>query len=133
MEKRNFELFIGAMRKAGIPDWPFDFRGDEANRLSGNEMRSVFFGHLLKQNGRMSGESITKFSEDGSYTYRSKNFVAEGKSRIKGNQACLITDNALLGREYCYPMYRNPTGTRENVDEYVWATMYDAYTGSPVD
>jgi len=38
---------------------------------------------------------------------------------------CVISEDLLIGRKFCFPIYRNPGGTRAEKNEYVEADMFD--------
>ena len=41
------QRWLDAARKAGIPEWPFGFKGNEADRLKGDEIANILFGRRL--------------------------------------------------------------------------------------
>ena len=48
---RNTEdlaLIMDALRQAGLPEWPFGFRGNERDRLKGEEIALLVLGHTLQ-------------------------------------------------------------------------------------
>ena len=51
--------------------------------------------------------------------------TVSGKSHIEGNLNCVISEDLLIGRKFCFPVYRNPGGTRAEKNEYVEADMFD--------
>jgi adenylate cyclase len=45
--KTLYDHWHGALRKAGLPDWPYGFEGEENGRLKGSEIRSPLLGRRI--------------------------------------------------------------------------------------
>ena len=44
IEQKTYRLFLDAARKAGAPEWPYGFVGDEAYRIRGKELEETCVG-----------------------------------------------------------------------------------------
>ena len=131
--KPVLEQRLNAMRKAGVPEWPFDFSGKEADRLSGAEIKEIMFGRRLRGKARSGYAFETDIEKDGHWTSSSKYFRISGKSWVEGDLRCLSSKDAIMGRHYCHPVYRNSAGSQATDDEFVYATIWGVYRFSVVE
>ncbi len=57
------------LRKDGIPEWPFGFEGNEADRLKGAEISAVMYGHEFKGKGQQYGSFQLSHNKKGDWIY----------------------------------------------------------------
>ena len=118
--------------RAGIPDLPFDFDPKSKDRLSGDEMHALMYGHTIA--GRVEraidpGIKLIKdykvgvpwsvtTSADGSSVRYIWGDIHNSGGRIhhEGDRDCLY----FLYEKVCAAIFRNPSGTREQQNEYYW-------------
>jgi adenylate cyclase len=108
------------LRLAGLPEWPYGFEGDPHYQLRGEAIDALTFGRTWI--GEFATERVGPFmrytDRDGSFVERGANSQLVGTASRNGDLLCLQTPGLYLGRRYCGPLYRNPTGAPENQDEY---------------
>ncbi len=129
------ERFIEGYIKAGLPGEPSGFYKVSAqNRLSGEEIRRLFFGQ--KTTGLTSGTGKPwqiERSTDGKATIHSGKQSDSGKSWIEENMLCDQWDHLYESLTDCWVVYRNPEGTPAKKDEYLGAPGYGIYPFSQID
>jgi adenylate cyclase len=115
--------------KAGLPGEPTGFYKISAeNRLTGNEIRKLFFGRRVAGSNMGSGQQWwIERSEDGNATIRDGDKSDTGKSWIEEDMLCDQWNNLYESLNDCWVVYRNPEGTPENNDEYLGAPGYGIY------
>ena len=125
--KREEDLatFIDGLRKAGLPEWPFGFRGNEDDRLDASALRTVTLGHTWMGRHANGVQFMQQISQTGVIAYRSRASFLTGAADVRGDMLCRQFEGYMLDRRLCGYVYRNPNGTRENHDEYV-SVMPDA-------
>ncbi len=129
------ERFAEGYIKAGLPGEPSGFYKISAeNRLTGEEIRELFFGRKVTGFTLASGKQWwIERSQDGKATIRDGDDSDTGKSWIEENMLCDQWDNLYEGLKDCWVVYRNPDGIPENNDEYLGAPGYGIYPFSPVE
>ncbi len=140
--EQDLEFRIEALRKAGLPEWPYGFEGQESDRLSGDEIRRLLYDRVWS-GYRKGGESIIREnSKEGLVMYRDpaghggrsrSAYKLIGDASVEGNMLCYQYEQFLLGRKYCGYVYRNPEGSRRDKNEYidVNAIAIDYFTAGP--
>ena len=123
---------LSLFSKAGFPDWPFDFRGDERNRLSGAEISRLVLGHTLQGKVHSGSPAIMQIGKDGNWVFRTATLLMTGKAFVSDNKLCQLSESLVaLGRSDCGPVYRLNAGESEAAYVYVNAT--NIFYFSPVD
>ena len=56
----------------------------------------------------------------GDYVKRTEQGMITGNITFEGDLLCTRSAAVLLGRRFCSPVYRNPGGSSETQDEYVF-------------
>ena len=107
---RNAEdlaLIVDAMRQAGLPEWPFNFTGDERDQFKGAEIASLILGHTLE--GQLEPEPPT--CHHAGRTGRQSGFPLEDANahaetvHVDRDLLCEQSEN-MFGRPDCGPVYR---------------------------
>ncbi|MER9586167.1 adenylate/guanylate cyclase domain-containing protein [Mesorhizobium sp. M0276] len=103
---QDLETFISALRQAGLPEWPYGFKGSERDRLKGEEIAALVIGHLLKGLAEPgSRPAIMQIGKDGQAAFRSTaQFITETVF-VKQDLLCEQSENA-FGRPDCGPVFR---------------------------
>ena len=133
---------IAALRKAGLPQWPYDYRGRSENRLNGSEIKRLIHGRYWYGHRVGAEEFVRENDEDGLVNFRdpkahpgrsSSAYTLQGTMSIDGDMLCYRYEEFLLGRKYCGYLYRNPEGSHGEKDEYVDvnAIAIDYFTVNP--
>ena len=129
------ERFAEGYIKAGLQGEPSGFyKVSKENRLTGEEIRELFFGRKVSGFMLASGKQWwVERSKDGKATIRDGDDSDTGKSWIEEDMLCDQWDNLYEGLKDCWPVYRNPEGTAEKNDEYLGTPGYGLYPFSPVE
>jgi TolB-like protein len=125
--------FQDGLLKAGIAELPFDFDPKSPDRLSGDEMHKLMFGHTIA--GRVldpttnagtlqakdfkSGVSwsLTTSADGLTYAYTWGDVAdSGGHAHFEGNRDCFYFRDT----KACAAIFRNPTGTHAEQNEYYW-------------
>jgi len=122
-----------ALRLAGLPEWPYGIQGDPEYRLEGDAIDALTFGRTWIGERTGFGPFMQYVDAKGAFIERGPNHRLAGTASRKGDLLCLETPGVLLGRPHCGPIYRNPTGTSESQDEYLYLNAYLAkrFTATP--
>jgi hypothetical protein len=129
------ERFAEGFIKAGLPGEPSGFYKISAeNRLTGEEIRELFFGRKVTGFTLASGKQWwVERSKEGKATIRDGKDSDTGKSWIEEDMLCDQWDNLYEGLKDCWVVYRNPEGNPENNDEYLGAPGYGIYPFSQME
>ena len=120
------ERFAEGWIKAGFQGEPSGFyRISAENRLTGEEIRELFFGRKVAGFNLASGKKWwIERSRGGKATIRDGDKADTGKSWIEDDMLCDQWDNLYEGLRDCWVVYRNPEGSPEKNDEYLGAPGY---------
>jgi hypothetical protein len=123
------EHFAQGIIKAGLPGEPSGFYKISAeNRLTGEEIRELFFGRKVTGFTLASGKQWwVERSMDGNAKILDGDDSDSGKSWTEEDMLCDQWDNLYEGLKDCWVVYHNPEGTPENNDEYLGAPGYGIY------
>jgi len=110
---------LDALRKAGLPEWPFGYEGLVKDRLDGNSIRRLTLGRTWVGQNPAGIKFIQEIGEDGKFAYRSNQSFITGQASVKGDMLCLKSEY-LMGRERCGYVYRTPGGMRAEKNEFVY-------------
>lgn len=122
--KRNEDLawYLDGLRKAGLPQWPFNFRGRDQDRLDAITLKALVYGHTWKGRHANGAAFLQQIDLRGIFAYRSRTSFFTGKAEVRDDRLCQRFDGTTLNRWLCGHVYRNPGGTRKDHDEYVSVT-----------
>jgi len=113
----DIERLLGGLSKAGLPELPATVDLDPKDRLTGAEIKSLAFGHELR--GRNTAPDIEPYrrvaTADGSITVTIGSHTRTGRTWVQGNFLCNAYPKTLTT---CGAVFRNPSGTREQENEY---------------
>lgn len=121
-DSRDLESLFAAMLMAGIPTWPYDFQGDERNRLSGEDISRLVLGHTLQGKINAGSPALMQIGRDGKMVFRSATLLYTGEVFVDHDRMCQQSESVGLGRTNCGPVYRQITGGGELAYIYVNAT-----------
>jgi len=121
---------LDGLRKAGVPGAPFGYDWNAPERLSGDEIKSLIFGHQTLGILVETGDAYTRTTgSDGAMSVTNGPWSDHGFSRIEGDMICSWVTTR--GR-YCATIYRNPEGTFEAKNEYVWVNHFNRFEFSVI-
>jgi adenylate cyclase len=99
---------LDGLRKAGLPEWPYDYPDRPERRLDGAQVSALTFGHTW-QGKHQSGEPfLVQIGDDGRTAYRSRTSLRTGMLSLRDNLLCDLSHDFLLGRPNCGYLYHDP-------------------------
>ena len=91
-------------------------------------------GFKRKLTAILSAEGIIDRTKDGKATISKGFYVSDrGKSWVENEKICNQWQSLGRSIKHCAPVFRNPEGTPDGLDEYLWITHLKLVTFSPVD
>ncbi|MGO7588605.1 adenylate/guanylate cyclase domain-containing protein [Rhizobium leguminosarum] len=106
----DLKRHLAGLRKAGIPEWPFGFTGNQADRLGEADLRNLVDGKSWTGKHKNGTDFIQYFDKAGNTAYRSANTNITGIVEVRGDRICEKFDGYFLDRMVCGYVYRNTTG-----------------------
>ena len=131
-DNRDLETILGALRKAGFPQWPFGFQGDERDRLSGEDIVKLVFGRTLQGKVYSGSPAIMQIDRDGNMVFRTASLLVSGKALVDRGRLCAQSNSLVtLGRTDCGPLYRR--GMAGDGLAYVYVNATNVFYFSPIE
>jgi tetratricopeptide (TPR) repeat protein len=128
---QDLERILDAMRDAGLPDWPFDFHGEDRDRLNGADISRLALGRTWQGQTGAGVPALLQFGRDGKTAFRTPTQIATGSAFVHGDMLCMQSENVLLGRPRCGPVYRRNHGAGE--PGYTYVNAFTLFHFSPVE
>jgi adenylate cyclase len=128
---QDLERVLDAMREAGLPQWPFDFRGDDHDRLNGADISRLALGRTWQGRTEAGEPALLQFGRDGKTAFRTPTQIVTGTAFVDGDMLCQQSENVLLGRPRCGPVYRRTHDPGEL--EYTYVNASAIFHFSPVE
>ncbi len=119
----DLEHRLEALRLAGIPDLPHHFSGRQEDRLLGGDLAALTDGRTWVGHNYEGAPFLMELGKNGEFALSSRdinNSLISGTFTVEHGALCTQTSSALLGRKFCGPVFRNPGGTYEAQNEYIW-------------
>ena len=146
-DKEVEKRFADGLLKAGIPGEPGGYcKIEQTNKLTGRQIKDLVFNRTAAGYDIVSGKQWrVKRYEDGTATYSGpqgywRGKVADveqtsdtGRSWILGNRLYNQWTDLHGGLEDGFPVYKNPEGTPQKMDEYIGIAVYGFVPFSVVD
>ncbi|KQY15943.1 adenylate/guanylate cyclase domain-containing protein [Rhizobium sp. Root482] len=107
--KDDLEYHLSGLRVAGIPEWPFGFKGNESDRLAEADLRKLVDEKTWIGKHKNGTEFIQHFDRTGNTAYRSANTNITGVAEVRGDRLCETFAGFFLDRMVCGYVYRNRT------------------------
>jgi adenylate cyclase len=123
---------LDALSKAGLPPWPSGFEGLAENRLDGNALKKLAHGRTWVGHTSRDLNFIQEIGEDWKFAFRSPETLMTGVASVQRDRLCLNSEFVLFSHERCGHVYRNPGGTLENKNAYVYVNPTNLLFFSPV-
>ncbi|TBC73617.1 adenylate/guanylate cyclase domain-containing protein [Rhizobium beringeri] len=127
----DLQRHLAGLRKAGIPEWPFGFTGNQADRLGEAELRNLVDGKSWTGKHKNGTDFIQYFDKAGNTAYRSANTNITGIVEVRGDRICEKFDGYFLDRMVCGYVYRNTSGEQGD-RQYIHVTPRALTFFSPV-
>jgi TolB-like protein/class 3 adenylate cyclase/Flp pilus assembly protein TadD len=125
--EEDLEHRIEALRKAGVPDWPYGYQPSLADRLDRESLEALTFGRTWAGYDSAGARFVQEFNEDGRVAFRGRASLLVGTARLEADMLCVKFPAELLDREDCGYVYRTPGDTPEGATEYVRVALGDIY------
>ncbi|CAH2396698.1 adenylate/guanylate cyclase domain-containing protein [Mesorhizobium ventifaucium] len=101
--------YLSLLAKAGIPEWPLDYRGNEQARIRGEALATLTVGRGWQGITTFKrGETAPFFlqvTKDFRAAYRGANTFLTGLARIENDQLCLQFEASFRGHWQCGAVY----------------------------
>ena len=120
-ENADRERLLDGLRKAGVPELPPDYDTKRKDELTGEEVKSLAFGHEFRGQQIGSGDAYSRTtSADGVANVSIGSWFRDaGISHVEDDALCTWFSTAGYG---CAVIFRNPAGTFEQKNQYIWVT-----------
>jgi adenylate cyclase len=130
---RNFadtERLLEGLRKAGVPELPNGVDPKSKDRLTGAEIKALIFGHLVEGRQRETGDALRRQTPmDGAANVTVGGQALKIYTTVEGDFLC--GGIAYEGRG-CGAVFRNPGGTRQKKNEYLYIRPWNSFEFSVV-
>jgi adenylate cyclase len=121
----DLHQMVQAMRKAGLPEWPFDFKAPKEQKLDHIELKKITFAQTWQGSSmNVSSQFFQEIQKNGKFAYRDNLAIVTGEYSIDVDMLCQISANFAMGRRQCGYVYLNPEGTQETNDYYIYVNTY---------
>lgn len=117
----DLDRHLAALKAAGVPQWPFNFQGKDADRIKGTDLRDLIDNRTWVGRHKNGTEFMQYFDRAGKTAYRSTNTNITGIVEIQGDSLCEKFDGYFLDRLVCGQVFRNTDPAARN-DAYVHVT-----------
>jgi adenylate cyclase len=117
-QKADMDRMREGLSKAGVPRFALSFPDED--RLNGEQIRSLVFGHTLRGKQTVPAEEpyFRQTTLDGRATTTiGSSFSESGMSSVQGDMLCTLWDSDV--EVTCLAFFRNPGGTAQQQDEFV--------------
>ena len=86
--KEDLAKILDAMRAGGLPEWPYGFRPDARERMSGAEISRLAFGRVWQGRLEGVGPALAQIQPDGRLAFRTTTYIATGVAFVDGDMLC---------------------------------------------
>ncbi|QPB18783.1 guanylate cyclase [Rhizobium sp. 007] len=126
----DLERVLVGLRKAGVPDLPEGFSPKPEDRLDGDAIRALLFGHEIQGRNIETGEAYRRVTApDGTTVITVGEWSDQGSSKIEGDMLCSIYPTRW---RFCGVIVRNRDGTFAQKNEYRLILQWDRFEFSMV-
>jgi adenylate cyclase len=131
--KEDLDHYLGALAKAGVPAWAYGYEPRQTDLLDAESLRDLTLGRTWSGQDSRGGHFIQQFTRDGRVALRGRTSLRTGTARVHQGMLCVRFPAALLGREDCGYVYRNPNGSADAHNQYVRVALGQIYYFSVAD
>jgi TolB-like protein/class 3 adenylate cyclase/Flp pilus assembly protein TadD len=124
---------LDAMRAGGLPEWPYGFRADAHERVSGAEIGRLAFGRTWRGHVEGGGPALAQIQPDGQMAFRTTTQLVMGTAFINGDLLCERVEALSLGRPVCGPVYRRSKTSGSDDAAYTYVNASKAFHFSPIE
>ena len=105
--EEDLQYHLAGLRAAGVPEWPFGFKGKEGDRVSEADLRKLVDNKTWIGKHKNGTDFIQYFDKSGNTAYRSANTNITGVAEIRDGRLCETFGGFFLDRMVCGYIYRN--------------------------
>jgi tetratricopeptide (TPR) repeat protein len=117
----DLDFRIDALRRAGLPEWPFGYEGKPEDRVDAAALEEITTGHTWTGWDLARNDSfVQEFGPGGTFVYASPTTLMSGSTHVKGDMLCGQSELINMGRVGCGYVYRNPEGTPAESNEFTY-------------
>ena len=117
--KEDLEHRIALLRRAGVPEWPFGYEGRLEDRLVEQTIKAITFGRTWIGQNLDDVPFVQETTREGNVAIRTPGALRTGTAWVEGGMLCYDLSTGFASRTSCGYLFRNPTGTPEQKNEYV--------------
>ncbi len=122
---------LDALREAGLPEWPYDFRGRPEDRLDADAIRRLTFGRTWDGHLAEGEPFFQQTNTNGEVAHRRPFGMLVGAATVEDDMLCVQSPAIAMGRKRCGPVYRLPEGSH-GTDAFAWANGETTLYFSPM-
>ncbi len=97
---------LDGLRLAGITEWPFGFKGREADQLRGGQLREIVSNQSWVGKHKNGTGFVQYFDGAGNTAYRSEHTNITGEVEVRDDQLCEQFEGYFMDRMACGYVYR---------------------------
>jgi len=120
----DLDHFLKGLAAAGLPEWPFGFKGDPKDRVAGQALKALLLGHTWDGYSPLGDERKAPFmlqvDAQSRVAYRGANTFLTGEARIENDQICMRFDGYFKGRWLCGAVFHDTKTTAGAGQGYVY-------------
>ena len=117
----DLEFRLDALRRAGLPEWPFGYEGKPEDRLDAAALEEITTGHTWTGWDVSRNDSfVQEFGAGGTTVYGSPTTLMSGTTHVQSDMLCVRYEIISMGRVRCGYVYRNPEGTPAESNEFTF-------------
>jgi TolB-like protein/class 3 adenylate cyclase/thioredoxin-like negative regulator of GroEL len=122
-QPRDAQRLREGLSKAGVPELPFGYDPKAKERLTGDQIEKMFSGRTIHGRGIDSGEPFAMtMSSDDAASFSFGPLADSGRLQPQDDALCIAWPKYGRG---CAAIFRNPGGTAEQENEYLWISGVD--------
>jgi len=127
-DRDDLDRVLDGLRKAGVPELPFDHDKRASDQLGGDAIRALLFGHTAR--GSYTDGKPFELERTADGTIPGNSGSETGRSVIEDTRLC---DLDPVGGRTCGAVFRNPTGSAAQQNEYIFAMPWNEATFSVIE
>ena len=131
--KKDLDRILAAMREGGLPQWPYGFSADSADRLTAEEIRHLAFGKTWQGRLEDGDPALAQIQPNGTFAFRTTTHIATGRAFVSDGLFCEQVEATLLGRPVCGSVYRRKKPEAEDHLDYTYVNALKVFHFSPVE
>jgi adenylate cyclase len=126
---KDLTFVLETLRKAGLPEWPFNFSADENDRLNGEAITRLVLGHTLQGRIEPGLPTMMQIDQDGKTAFRSSIQFLTETVFVDRDELCEKSEN-VFGLADCGPVYKRKSA--DGGPSYAYVNSSKVFYFSPV-